>query len=135
MSSDTLNLPAAAGRGKVKRVRISRTVRAKLLLSPARMEQRLRARRTSTRIGSDVPIFLAGAIENIIRDVVQGAVDNVAKRKRARIEPEDLARSIDGDKELLDIFPHVTVAGGGLREGAKRRFPERKPRKVSLKKE
>jgi histone H3/H4 len=114
--SDT-HIPSG-GRGVSKKTRVTSAVRAKLILSPARIEKRLRVRRTSARLSASAPVFLAGAIENVVRDIVQGAIDNVKKRKRARIVPKDLARSIDGDKELSAIFPDTTVAGGGIRDGA-----------------
>jgi len=95
----------------------SHTRRSGLVLSVPRIKRQLRKARLATRISSCAPIYLAGAIEYLIAEVLELAGNRVRDFNHKRITPRDIHMAVKTDAELGVLFGKVTLPNVGVLGG------------------
>jgi histone H3/H4 len=92
----------------------SKQSKAGVTLSVARMSKILRRSRVAKQVGSRAPVYLAGAVEALLRDVLGKARSNaqlVAHPKAAkRVNVADIIAGVRTDPDLARLFAGYTFA-------------------------
>lgn len=137
------NATGDGGRGKKRTLAVRKETKAGIVMPPSRIDKRLRARRTGLRLAGDVPVFTAASEEELIKDILIGAVEARMRRKkpgaaaaasgssakRVVVQSVDVARALDGDAEFDKFLKGVIVAGAGVPEHKRLPKPEKKTTK------
>ena len=92
----------------------SRTRRSGLVLSVPRITRQLRKARLASRISACAPVYMAGAIEYLIAEVLELAGNRVRDFRRKRITPRDIQVAVQMDEELRALFGKVTMPTVGV---------------------
>ena len=82
----------------------SRQSRAGVTLSVSRLEKSLRRAHVGKRVGERSSIFLAGAMENVATQVLEGALACARDKKAKRVHVTDIIRSVRTDPDLARTF-------------------------------
>lgn len=82
----------------------SRQTRAGVTLSVSRLEKALRRAHVGKRVGERSSIFLAGAMENVAEQVLEGAMACARDQKAKRVHPNHIIRSVRTDPDLARTF-------------------------------
>ena len=81
---------AKGAKSQSKAKAVSGATRAGLQIAPARMQRALRAGRYADRIGSGAGVFMAGAMEYLISEIVEAAGNFAEEDKFQRIKPRHI---------------------------------------------
>ena len=82
----------------------SRQSRAGVTLSVSRLEKALRRAHVGKRVGERSSIFLAGAMEDVATQVLEGAMACARQQKAKRVHPNHIIRSVRTDPDLARTF-------------------------------
>ena len=82
----------------------SRQTRAGVTLSVSRLEKALRRAHVGKRVGERSSIFLAGAMENVAEQVLEGAMWYAREQKAKRLHPNHIIQSVRTDPDLARTF-------------------------------
>lgn len=83
----------------------SRHAKAGVTLSVARLERVLRyARTTKTRVDQGGPVYLAGALENLAKTLLEGSFENARNNKGKRVHPIDVITTVRSNPDLARMF-------------------------------
>lgn len=93
---------------------VSRTERAGLCLSVARIERNLRKGQYAKRINKGSSVYLAAVLEYISAEVLEVAGNACKQNKKLRITPRHIMLAIEHDPELKELLKDVTISGGGV---------------------
>lgn len=89
--------------------------RSKITLNPTRVRKLMRLN-TSKRIGVAASVFLAGAVQFIIENILELARNNAKSRKHNRITNRDILLSVLSDEQLASLLGSTTyILGGGVK--------------------
>lgn len=83
--------------------------RAGLVFPPSRIEKLIRLYSVQTRVSASAPVYLAGAIEYIIAEILEMAGNVTTEKKRQRIKLSDVSTAINGDEELSKLFRDIKL--------------------------
>ena len=103
---------APAAESAKRKPSMSRTRRAKLIVSVSRVQAHIR--RVLRRVGAGAPVYLAAVAEYIVAEVLELAAKAAKDNKRTSVRSRDIMLAIRGDEELSRFFAASTVAGGGV---------------------
>jgi histone H2A len=91
----------------------SKTKRSGLILSVPRVERNLR-KGYRGRVGKTASIYLAGALEFLIADMIHVAAEETLVGKRKRITERDINLGVQKDGELKSVLSHVIIPNSGV---------------------
>lgn len=117
----------------------SRSSKAGLSISIARVETELRKNVTTSRVSDLASVALAAVVEYVIKEIVNLAKAEMAANNRKRIMRRDLV-AIGDDSELRLLVPLSSLGGIPIRKevggggGGEEEVPKRKKKKSSRKK-
>lgn len=103
--------------------KVSRERKAGLDLSASRVEKLVRKGLPEKHVSARAPIFLAGAIENLVRTLLSRAADNAQDTETQghtptkRVHPADLIKAVRYDPDYSRAFSGF--AFGSLKKAAK----------------
>ena len=100
--------------GKVKGKAISRSKRAGLVLSVARILRILRKGRYAAHIAVGASIYLAAVLEYLVADLLEISGNVARDNKKLRIMPRHLLLAIRNDEEFNKLLSTVTIPHGGV---------------------
>eukprot|EP00092_Neocalanus_flemingeri_P032085 GFUD01034873.1.p1 GENE.GFUD01034873.1~~GFUD01034873.1.p1 ORF type:complete len:310 (-),score=89.67 GFUD01034873.1:120-1049(-) len=95
--------------------RQSKTRRAGLVMSVARVLARLKAGRYSRRVGVTGAVYLAAVLEYLVAEVLELAGNCASFFRKKRVFPRCIQLSLLHDKELNQLTRGVIVPQGGVR--------------------
>ena len=95
------------------RTQVSRSAKAGLVLPVSRYEAYVSHKvPRGRRGGSGTAVALTAATENIVRDILDGCVERMARHKRKRISIEDVVETVSSDRELAATFGDASAYFG-----------------------
>lgn len=92
----------------------TRAAQAGILLSPARVSQQMRKVSPGARVGGDVDVFLAGALEYIATELILTTGEVAIENKKTRITRRLLGLVIRNDQDFAKIFRGTEIAASGV---------------------
>jgi histone H2A len=93
---------------------VSKSKRAGLVFPVGRISRFLQRGRYAPRIGGGAPVFLAGALEYLVAEILRAAGEVARQRKRHRITPNHILLGVKKDFELNKLLNGVTISQGGV---------------------
>jgi len=108
---------------KTTKPKVSRESKAGLNLSAARVEKLVRKGQPGRHVSARAPIFLAGAIEKLVRTLLSRAADNAQDTETPghtptkRVQPADLIKAVRYDPDYSRAFSGF--AFGSLKKATK----------------
>ena len=97
------------------RVEGSRSARAGLVMSVARVERFLRAMMPHTNMSEAAPVYAAAVLEYVLTELLELSANAARDHKRKRIVPRHLLLVIENDSELSHLLNHnAIIARGGV---------------------
>ena len=102
------------GRGASKKKPQSKSAKAGLTFSVARIGRQLRFMRLAKRYGAGGPGYLTAVIEYMAAEVLELAGNACRDNKKKRVTPRHLVLAIRNDEELNKFLGGVTIASGGV---------------------
>ena len=104
--------PRKAGRAKGSAT-VSGAQKAGTIFAPARFTRHLRAKRLAERVSVLAGVFMAGALEYVVEELLASAGDICRESKNAIIKPKHLQLAISSDDELMKMCHQIHIAEGG----------------------
>lgn len=105
----------SAARSKMSTtMKVSKSSRAGLLFSVARMHRKLRRGQYAKRIGAGASVYMAAVLEYLTAEVLELAADKARVHKKVRVNPRFIQLAIFSDAELNHLLSNVTIAAGGV---------------------
>ena len=105
---------AAAGRGKTKNEKISRSERSGLQFPVGRVHRMLKKRRYAPRIGTAAPVYMAAVMEYLAAEILELAGNKSLDNNKKRITPRHITLAVRFDEELNKLLEYVTITEGGV---------------------
>lgn len=100
------------GSKDAKKSAVSKSSRAGLTLSIARLNKRMKSTGGLPRVGATAPVYLTAVLEYIAAEIMNLAAHECQKTKRKRITPEDLSLAIRADQQLNALCSNVAIYSG-----------------------
>ncbi|THV08002.1 histone H2A [Dendrothele bispora CBS 962.96] len=96
--------------------RVSRSIRAGLVFSVARIHRNLKTERVclGKRVSAGAPVFLAAVLEYLLAEILETAGFQTREQQKSRMTARDITLAIKGDSELDKLFDKVTISEGGV---------------------
>jgi len=91
--------------------------RAKIILSPARVDKLIRKQVTKLiKVSELASVYLAGVLEQFCIDLIVNSIDQVIDMEQVTIMPDHLNKAIQDDSDLSDFTRYFgfDIAGGGV---------------------
>jgi len=132
MEEQASSAAKVSSRGKKDRGS-SRSSKAGLAISVARVETELRKNVTTKRVSELASVALAGVVEYVIKEILSLAKAEMVANKRKRIMRRDLG-AVGDDAELSNLIPASSLGGIAKRKAASGEGEEPKKKKKKLKK-
>lgn len=85
-----------------------------MVLSVARIERNLRKGKYAKRISPAGAVYLAGALEYLIAEVIDLSGRAAKDNKKQRIVPRHIMLAVRNDEELTKLLKHVSFAEAGV---------------------
>ena len=104
--------PRKAGRTKGSAT-VTGAARAGTVFAPARFTRYLRAKRVAERVSALAGVFMAGALEYVVEELLASAGDHCLEMNKKTIKPQHLQLAISGDDELMKMCHQIHIADGG----------------------
>ena len=92
---------------------VSRSFRAGLQLSIARVENVMRSMTCIDRMGRGAPVYMTAAIEYILSEILELSGNAARDNKKMRMKPRHILLAVRNDEELNKLFLN-TIMGGGV---------------------
>ena len=106
--------PKKAGRGRVKGQKgVTGAVKAGTVFAPARFTRHLRAKRLAERVSALAGVFMAGALEYVVEELLASAGDYCKENNKKTIKPQHIQLAISNDDELMKMCHQIHIAEGG----------------------
>lgn len=114
-----------------------------LVFRPSRLHKQMKAERNGARVSPQAAAYLAGVLEYLVAELLEGAGNNAVGRGAVTIKRQDLHAAIQGDAELKEVFGKAMFGGTGavaninealLPPGHKKKKKSSKKKKKSTKK-
>ena len=77
--------------------------RAGIIFSPARMTRLLRQKRVSARCSQLAGVFMAGALQYVVEEVLDQAGEHCREAKKKQIRPRHIMQAVSADDELSKL--------------------------------
>lgn len=97
-----------------KKVMISTSQAAGLILSRPRVEKIMRKYMKCNRLSQDSIIGMAAVLETVARWLIRSAHESAKKEKRKKIVSRYLMKGIATNVDLLSLLGNVRIAGSGV---------------------
>lgn len=94
--------------------RQSRSDRAGIIFPVGRVHSSLKKGRYASRIGTGAPVYFAGVLEYLVREMVDLAAIAAKDGNKKRITPRHINLAIQSDVELKELLSDVTISMGGV---------------------
>jgi len=95
--------------------RVSKTKKAGLVLSVARVLRKLKEGRYSRRVGVTGAVYLASVLEYLVAEVLELAGNCARFYHKKRVSPRCIQLSLLHDQELAMLTRGAVLPGGGVR--------------------
>jgi histone H2A len=95
-----------------KKKAISKSQRAGLLWPISRVNRHIKSNVDMPRVAAGAPVYLAGAMESIIEDILNVATEKCKSENRRRITLNDVVDSIRSDNDLHQTLSFIRIYGG-----------------------
>ena len=111
---------AGKGKGSVKKSRAaakSRTTgqaKAGIIFAPGRMTRLLRAKRVANRCGRLAGVFMAGALEYLVEEVLDQAGEICKGAGKKQIKPRHIMQAVRQDDELSKLCYQIQFSEAGV---------------------
>ena len=103
------------GKGKASASRpMTKAARAGLQFPVGRIARFLKANRSTSRVGSGAPVYLAAVLEYLAAEVLELAGNAAKDSKKSRIIPRHIQLAVRNDEELNKLLKDATIASGGV---------------------
>ena len=97
---------------KVKKPAVSKSTKAGLIFPIPKINKKCVDKRLAARVGAGAPVYIAGVVEYIAREILDLAAEKCKERKHKRIMPEDVVKGIRGDKDMHKMLAGLSVLIG-----------------------
>ena len=101
-----------AGKTKSGKV-VSGAEKSGLVFAPARFTRYLRGKRVADRVSALAGVFMAGALEYVVEEVLASAGDMCHEGKMRTIKPKHIQQAISTDEELSKMCHQIHISEGG----------------------
>ena len=88
--------------------------RAGIIFAPARMTRLLRGKRVAERCSQLAGVFMAGALEYLVEEVLDQAGEFCREAKKKQIRPRHIMQAVRTDDELSKLCYQIQFAEGGV---------------------
>lgn len=95
---------AAEEQQQQKREVVSKGARAGLTFAVSRVEKKLRQGRISKAIGTQASVFLTGAVERVVEELLAKADEQAAERKSKRLTDVHIVAAARANPDLARVF-------------------------------
>ncbi|KAJ6641654.1 Histone H2A [Pseudolycoriella hygida] len=95
--------------------RLSKTKRAGITMSVARIEKKLREGGYGKRVSPCASVFMATTLEYLCAEILDLAGTEAARVKNKLIHPRQVMLAIENDAELDILLRNVIIPGTGVR--------------------
>lgn len=95
---------AAEEHQQQKREVVSKGARAGLTFAVSRVEKKLRQGRISKAIGTQASVFLTGAVERVVEELLAKADEQAAERKSKRLTDVHIVAAARSNPDLARVF-------------------------------
>ena len=102
------------GKGKTGGKATSKSAKAGLQFSVARIGRYLKEGKFGTRVGAGAPVYLAAILEYLCAEILELAGNAARDNKKSRIIPRHIQLAVRNDEELNKLLGGVTNASGGV---------------------
>ena len=107
------------GRASVKKGKAAKKIttgqeRAGIIFAPARMTRLLRGKRVADRCSQLAGVFMAGALEYLVEELLDQAGEFCKEAKKKQIKPRHIMQAVRQDEELSKLCYHIQIAEGGV---------------------
>ena len=106
-----------APKTNTKKKQVAGQTKAGLVFAPARCLRILRSGRYCDRIGLGAGVFMAGALEYLVREILEIAGDQAEQAKKQVIKPKHIALAVRNDEELTKLMATIQISEGGFKSG------------------
>lgn len=118
-------------KGAKKSTKVSRTDRAGLKISVARVGRNMRRTAAGLRVSADSPVYVAGVLNYLVENVIYGVVDaEKGSKRRHRITADAINQSIRRDVDMNELLGTGLVSGARAAKGT---LPKRTTRRKASK--
>lgn len=93
---------------------VSKTERAGLIMSVARIERNLRHGNYAKRNSSTSAVYLSGVLEYLVAEVLELAGYAAVDNKKQRITPRHIMLAVKHDSELSELLNNVSFSEAGV---------------------
>jgi len=104
--------PTSTKASKSKRV-LTKSQRAELVMPVSRIHRNMKNGKYASKISEGAPIFLTGALEYLVAELLEISGNHARDSKRKRISPRHILLAIQNDEELKKLMDAVIIPGGG----------------------
>ena len=104
-----------APKANTKAKSVPGTTKAGLVFAPSRCTRYLRSGRYCDRVGQGAGVFMAGAIEYLVRELLEIAGDQAEQAKKLTIKPKHIALAVRNDEELTKLMATIQISEGGFK--------------------
>lgn len=94
--------------------RTSRRKKAGLIVSVSRVDAFLRKSATGMRVGGKTPVYLAGVIEYVLSELLDGAIKVAADQTKKRLSPRHIMLARANDSDMLRFLQGFVCDAGML---------------------
>eukprot|EP01056_Protomagalhaensia_sp_Gyna25_P000448 Protomagalhaensia_sp_Gyna_25__447@NODE_1210_length_2067_cov_575_761341_g963_i0_p3_GENE_NODE_1210_length_2067_cov_575_761341_g963_i0NODE_1210_length_2067_cov_575_761341_g963_i0_p3_ORF_typecomplete_len186_score51_19Histone/PF00125_24/6_6e07Histone/PF00125_24/1_1e03CBFD_NFYB_HMF/PF00808_23/4_6e06_NODE_1210_length_2067_cov_575_761341_g963_i06931250 len=92
----------------------SAAVKANLKFPPNRFQRLLKRGRHTNRVSASCSVFLAGAMEWFVAELLDVMVEAATKSKSSMLHPRHVMGAILNDEELSTVFNNIVILKGGM---------------------
>lgn len=93
---------------------VTRSYVAGLTYPVAKVENMMRKLVVVDRIGKSSPVYLAGVVQAVIKDILQESIEITKNQKKQRLTPKHITVALLNDSMGLKKFFKNSVIGGGV---------------------
>ena len=93
---------------------VSASKKAGLIFSVSRTRKFIKTGNYAPRISAQAPVFLAGAMEYLLAEIIELSGKAAADNNRKRITGRDINLALKNDEEFNKLLRNALISGGGV---------------------
>ena len=87
----------------------------------------MKTRKMAERFSGDCGVFFAAVLQYLTSEVLLGAGDECAAKKKKQLKPVHIQRAVRGDEEMNKLLNNCDISSGGTMSNViKELFPKNK---------
>eukprot|EP01053_Blabericola_migrator_P009957 Blabericola_migrator_1__9956@NODE_5502_length_746_cov_880_273932_g3248_i1_p1_GENE_NODE_5502_length_746_cov_880_273932_g3248_i1NODE_5502_length_746_cov_880_273932_g3248_i1_p1_ORF_typecomplete_len183_score50_91Histone/PF00125_24/0_00012Histone/PF00125_24/6_1e03CBFD_NFYB_HMF/PF00808_23/0_0041Clp_N/PF02861_20/2_1e03Clp_N/PF02861_20/0_18_NODE_5502_length_746_cov_880_273932_g3248_i1122670 len=125
-------VPTKAPTSEAKATKVMAAQRAGLIFQPSKFQRLLRKGGHTQRVSAQCGIYMAGALEWLVGELLDCMMDSAEKSKNSMLHPRHVMAAIVNDEEFSTVFNKVVIIKGGMGRTTcvSSKAPKKAPKKV-----